>query len=86
MGIIYYGEANGKTMIPWSACMLANEKVLNFIDPILSYPRIMFGSGVCVEYDGGTVDTLSEEVTNRKAGMHRPVANQSLTLCGDVST
>ena len=61
MGIIYYGEANGKTMIPWSACMLANEKVLNlnanFIDPILSYPRIMFGSGVCVECDGGVVDT-----------------------------
>ena len=48
MGIIYYGEANGKTMIPWSACMLANEKVLNFIDPILSYHRIMFGSGVSV--------------------------------------
>ena len=32
--------------------------------------------------------TLSEheDVTNRKAGMHRPLANQSLTLCGDVST
>ena len=69
--------------------MHANEKVLNFnanfIDPILSYPRIMFGSSVCVEYDG-VWWTLSEEVTNRKAGMHRPVANQSLTLCGDVST
>ena len=76
-----WGDGGSET-----ACMLANEKVLNFIDPILSYPRIMFGSGVCVVECDGVWWTLSEEVTNRKAGMHRPVANQSLTLCGDVST
>ena len=78
-------------------CMHAcKRKVLNFyanfIDLIPNEPLFhpileLFGSGVCVVWSVIVWWwTLSEDVTNRKAAMHRPLANQCLTLCGDVST
>ena len=83
-----------------SNCMLAcKRKVLNFFakfidlipnEPLLypSYPILEYCLGPVYVWSVIVWWTLSEDedVTNRKAGMHRPVANQSLTLCGDVST